>query len=107
MSKAPVCPLLQKACIESKCKFWVHVVGKNPSTGAMVDNFDCSIAWLPVLLIDTARHTVGVQASVESLRNEVIQRQDRLNNAVALGQREAAKRIGEEEWSQERLPKAT
>jgi hypothetical protein len=106
--KNPVCPLLRKPCIENGCKFWIHVVGKHPSTGAAIDNFDCSFTWLPVLLIDTALHTAGVQASVESMRNAVVQRQDQLNNAVALGQRETAKRIGEQEWSnQERLPKTT
>ena len=107
MSKGPICPLLNKLCVEGKCRFWIHVVGKNPATGAAVDNFDCAVAWLPILLIDAARHTVGVQSAVESMRNEVVHRQDQLNNAVALGQRQATKQIGEQEWNQERLLKAT
>ncbi len=105
--KEAICPLLKKTCIESKCRFWVHVTGTHPQSGAKLDHFDCSVAWLPMLLIDTARHTVGVQAAVESMRNEVVQRQDALNNAVALGQRQTAKRIGEEECKIERLPKVT
>lgn len=105
--KEPICPLLKKACIENRCRFWIHVTGKHPQSGASLDHFDCAVAWLPVLLVDNARHTVGVQAAVESMRNEVIQRQDQLNTAVALGQRETVKRIGEEQWNRERLPKAT
>lgn len=102
-----MCPLIKKDCVEHKCRFWIHVSGKHPQSGATLDHFDCAVAWLPVLLVDNARHTVGVQAAVESMRNEVIQRQDKLNNAVALGQREAARRIGESEWATERLPNQT
>jgi hypothetical protein len=107
MSKGPVCPLLKKPCIEHGCKFWVHITGMHPQSGAKVDHFDCSMAWLPVLLVEATRTTSGVQAAVESLRNEVVQRQDTLNNAVALSQRQTAKQIGEQEWTTERLPKAT
>jgi hypothetical protein len=107
MSKGPVCPLLKKPCIEHGCKFWVHITGMHPQSGAKVDHFDCSIAWLPVLLVEATRTTGGVQAAVESMRNEVVQRQDSLNNAVALSQRQTAKQIGEQEWTTERLPKAT
>lgn len=107
MSKNPVCPLLKKPCIEHGCKFWVHITGVHPQTGAKMDHFDCSVAWLPVLLVEATRTTTGVAAAVETLRNEVVQRQDALNNAVALGQREAAKRIGEQECKIERLPNQT
>jgi ABC-type iron transport system FetAB permease component len=60
-----------------------------------------------MLLVENARSVRGAQAAVESMRNEVVQRQDQLNNAVALGQRQAAKQIGEDEWNKERLLKAT
>jgi hypothetical protein len=82
--------------------FWVHMLGQNPQTGHEVDQFDCSIKWLPVLLVENARQTRGAQAAVESMRNEVVQRQDALNNAVALSQRQQAKQIGEQEWTTER-----
>jgi len=102
-----LCPLLKEPCIEHQCKFYVHVTGEHPQTGAKMDTFDCSFAWLPALLIETSRRTTGVSASVESMRNEVVKRQDALNNAVALGQRQQAKQIEEQEWTTERLPKAT
>jgi hypothetical protein len=83
------------------------MLGMNPQTGQSVDQFDCSIKWLPLLLAENARSTRGAQAAVESMRNEVVIRQDALNNAVALSQRQTAKQIGEQEWTTERLLKAT
>lgn len=97
MSKKQTCPLLRKPCIEHGCKFWTHITGMHPQSGAKIDSFDCSIAWLPVLLVEATRTTGGVQASVESMRNEVIKRQDTLNTAVALGQREISKRIEDQD----------
>lgn len=105
--KEPICPLLKKECIGADCTFWVHMLGQNPQTGQSVDQFDCSIKWLPMLLVENARQTRGAQAAVESMRNEVVQRQDQLNNVVTLGQREASKRIEGPEWKTESLPKAT
>ena len=105
--KEPICPLLKKECLGDGCMFWTHVQGAHPQTGHPVDHFDCSIKWLPLLLVENARHVRGAQAAVESMRNEVVQRQDALNNAVALGQRQSAKQIEGQEWSPERLPKTT
>ena len=102
-----ICPLVKKPCLEAGCTFWTHVSGTHPQTGARLDQFDCSIKWLPVMLVENARSTRGAQAAIESMRNEVVQRQDQLNSAVALGQREAAKQIGEQEWKTERLPNTT
>jgi hypothetical protein len=102
-----ICPLVKKPCLENGCTFWTHISGTHPQTGARLDQFDCSIKWLPMLLVENARSVKGAQAAVESMRNEVVQRQDALNNAVALGQRQTAKQIGEQEWTEERLLKAT
>lgn len=84
--KAPICPLLKKTCIESQCAFWVHLQGKHPQSGATVDQFDCSIKWLPMLLVENAMQTRGAQASIDSMRNEVVKRQDELNGAVRIAQ---------------------
>ena len=65
-----ICPLIQKPCLEHGCKFYIHLLGKNPQTGADMDAWDCSIAFLPVLLINIGKSTNEVGAAVESLRNE-------------------------------------
>ncbi len=46
--------------------------------------------WLPVLLVENARHTRGAQAAVESMRNEVVERQDALNGLISQASRRSA-----------------
>ena len=45
-----LCPLLKEPCIEHKCKFYVHLLGKDPQVDRTIDTWDCSIAWIPILL---------------------------------------------------------
>lgn len=82
MSK--LCPLLGKECIEHQCKFYVHLLGVHPQTGNPIDNFDCSIAWLPVLLIESAKETRQTAAAVESFRNEMVSSNDRMLQLAAM-----------------------
>ncbi|CAB3720234.1 hypothetical protein LMG22037_04701 [Paraburkholderia phenoliruptrix] len=83
------CPLLKKACIESDCAFWTHMLGMHPQTGAPVDQWGCAVTWLPLLLVENSRHARGVQAAVESARNEITARQDVLNCAVRVARQSA------------------
>ena len=78
MSKCKKCPLLKGKCIESNCMFFTHLIGKNPQTGQDIDEFNCAIALLPILLIENARNVVGAQAAVESFRNKSTEFQDNL-----------------------------
>lgn len=70
---AQLCPLLKSECIEGGCKFWTHILGKNPQTGNAVDEFDCSIRFVPILLIEGAQQSRQAGAAIESFRNEVAQ----------------------------------
>lgn len=72
---------MQRPCIEDGtiidgelcgCKFWVHIVGKHPQSGADQDLWDCSFSWMPVLLIDNTQKQRETGAAVESFRNEMI-----------------------------------
>lgn len=65
------CPLIGKKCIEHACTFWVHLVGLSPQTGQPVDEWNCSLAWLPMLLIESANETRKAAASVDKVANEV------------------------------------
>lgn len=67
-----LCPLLKKPCIEHQCKFWVHLLGQNPQSAGVINNWDCSIAWLPILLIEGAQQTRQAGAAIESFRNEMV-----------------------------------
>jgi hypothetical protein len=81
--KTPLCPFLKKACVEHDCMLWTHVTMQaDPQTGASKDQFGCAVAWMPIIFLEGARQTRNVQASVDSMRNEVVQRQDTLNAAI-------------------------
>lgn len=68
------CPFYQKDMSEvcHKCALWTRVVGKNPQTEEMMDDWRCALAWLPVLLIENAQQSRQTGAAVETLRNGVV-----------------------------------
>lgn len=48
------------------------VRGKHPQTGEEVDEWNCAMTWLPVLLIENSQQQRQTGAAVESFRNEVV-----------------------------------
>ncbi|MCH7560830.1 MAG: hypothetical protein IIC67_05600 [Thaumarchaeota archaeon] len=66
------CPILRKKCIEFECKFWDHLRGLHPQTGQEIDEYECSIKLLPMLLIENAQQSRQTGAAVESFRNEMV-----------------------------------
>lgn len=67
------CPLDGfKPCRQLECAWFMKVRGTNPNTGQEVDEWGCSIAWLPILLIDNSQQQRQTGAAVESFRNEVV-----------------------------------
>jgi len=76
--KGAICPLhkkdVSKVC--HTCAWYTLVRGSNPQTGAEVDDWQCAIAWLPMLTIETAKTARGTQAATESMRNEITKRMD-------------------------------
>lgn len=71
-----VCPLFNAPCLEHKCRWYIHLLGKNPQDGNPIDKFDCAIAFLPILLIENAQQGRQAGAAVESMRNEIVKRMD-------------------------------
>lgn len=82
MTKLAICPLLKKACVGHDCAWYAHVVGKDPQTGNDMDHWDCAVRWLPIMITEQARQTRGVQAAVESARNEAIKTGEKVEQAV-------------------------
>lgn len=50
----------------------MQIRGKHPQTGADIDEWGCSIAWTPMLLIENAKMQRETGAAVESFRNEMV-----------------------------------
>lgn len=87
-----ICPMMGgKPCVEDgsivdgelvACRFWVHVRGVDKNTNAEVDNGDCAIAWLPVLLIENSSVNREVSAEVGAMRNESVTTSQQLTAAI-------------------------
>ncbi len=69
------CPLVGGDCLQLKCTWFVQLRGTHPQTGEPVDEWDCAVKWLPVLLIEGAKETRQTAAAIESFRNEMVRGQ--------------------------------
>ncbi len=69
-----ICPLHKQDVSEvcHKCPWWTRVVGKNPQSEEMIDDWRCSIALLPMMLIENAQQTRQAGAAIETFRNGVV-----------------------------------
>lgn len=65
------CPLIGNKCITHKCKFFKKLLGINPQTGQEVEEFDCAIAMLPILLVENARVNRQTTAAVDKTATEI------------------------------------
>lgn len=69
----PNCPLNNfEECRQLECAWFMKINGHDPNTGSDLEEWGCSMAWLPVLLIENAQQSRGVGAALESFRNEVV-----------------------------------
>jgi hypothetical protein len=66
------CPLIKKDCIGLQCSWFAQIRGVNPNTGKEVDEWACSIAWIPILTIENSQQQRQTGAAVESFRNEMV-----------------------------------
>lgn len=67
------CPLDGfKPCRQLECAWFMQVRGQNPNTGQEVDEYACSMAWMPMLLIENSQQQRQTGAAVESFRNEMV-----------------------------------
>lgn len=77
------CPLIKKDCIQLQCSWYTQVRGTEPQSGKEVDEWACAIAWMPMLLINTAQEVRQGAAATESLRNQMVDASDANRKAAA------------------------
>lgn len=71
------CPLNGfEPCKQMDCAWFIQIRGIDPNTGEEVDDWGCSMAWLPKLLIENAMMSRQTGAAVESFRNEMVKSND-------------------------------
>ena len=67
------CPLNGfEPCKQFDCAWFIKVQGHNPNTGEPTEEWGCSMAWLPILMIENAQQSRSTGAAVESFRNEMV-----------------------------------
>lgn len=66
------CPLIKKDCIGLECAWFTRVQGYDINTGNQVDEYQCAIAWMPLLLVENSGQQRQTGAAVESFRNEMV-----------------------------------
>jgi len=81
------CPL-GSTCEEVKddkihrCRWYTKVIGKNPQSEEQIEEWNCAIAWLPILQVETSQTNRGQTSALESFRNETIKGQKTFNTLV-------------------------
>jgi hypothetical protein len=53
------------------CPWWVEIEGRNPQSQERVDRWDCTIAFLPSLLIENSAQQRSTAAAVETVTVEM------------------------------------
>ncbi len=66
------CPLIKKDCVGLTCAWFTKVQGYDTNTGTQVEEYQCAIAWMPMLLIENSGQQRQTGAAVESFRNEMV-----------------------------------
>ena len=84
------CPL-GSTCEEAKdgkiyrCRWFVKMRGKDPQSDETIDEFRCSMEWMPLLQVEHSLFQRQTGAAVESLRNKVSDKKELPSyNVVAL-----------------------
>jgi hypothetical protein len=79
-----VCPFngKQMKSVCHKCPLWINVKGADPQTGETVDRWNCSWAWMPMLLVENSNMQRQTGAAVESLRNRQAEFTDSFRTAT-------------------------
>lgn len=66
------CPLIKKDCIELKCAWFTRIQGYDMNTGEQVDEYQCAVTLMPMLLVENSGQQRRTGAAVESFRNEMV-----------------------------------
>jgi hypothetical protein len=64
------------------CAWFMKVSGSHPQTGNEVEEWGCSMAWIPILLIENSQQQRQTGAAVESFRNEMVKSNESSNQIL-------------------------
>ncbi|SOD42368.1 hypothetical protein [Nitrosovibrio sp. Nv4] len=67
-----------------RCPWYVQIRGVDNNTGQETDSFACAIAWMPMLMINTANESRKGVAATESFRNEMVKQGEQTQQLLRL-----------------------
>lgn len=85
------CPLIQKKCIGLKCSWFTRIQGYDTNTGKDVDEYQCAVTLLPMLLVENSGQQRQTGSAVESFRNEMVKANE---NSMKLLEQSAKLKLG-------------
>ncbi len=65
------------------CPMWVKIEGAHPQTGERVDEWNCSFAFAPMLLVENSLRQRQTAASVDKVANEMKQTDQQSSAVIA------------------------
>ncbi len=71
-AKTKMCPLTGDSCMEHQCVWYINVMGNHPQTGETINQWGCSMTFLPMLMIENSQQQRQTGAAVESMRNAIV-----------------------------------
>lgn len=68
--------------IKKPCRWWTQVAGKDPQSEKIIDHFDCSMAWMPVVGLEQSQMTRHNTATIQEFRNENHDAMEKWNRSI-------------------------
>lgn len=87
IEKGTYCPLLKKKCIGLKCAWFTKVAGYDINSGKEVEEYQCAVTWMPLLLIENSGQQRQTGAAVESFRNEMVKANEQTQKIMIQAQK--------------------
>lgn len=82
LKRKNICPIFKKECIGLDCAWFVKVEGYDMNTGKRVDEWNCTVSLIPMLLIENSGQQRSTGAAVESFRNEMVKANEASNRVL-------------------------
>lgn len=87
MESGDFCPLVNGQCKKFECKWWIQVRGNDPQTGQEIDEWDCTVSFLPMLILEASQQARQAGAAVEDFRNIATDQNQQLHQNLVEAQK--------------------
>lgn len=96
LERGNFCPLIQGPCKQLECMWFTQIRGKHPQTGQDLDEYNCSMSWMPILMIENSSQQRNTWANIAEFKNEMMKSNEQSQQLLlqaSLAQRDDLKLI--------------